>query len=92
VGSEDPRPACRIRPAMEIPMTPTPEQVADCMRVAQLGGNLDRLAAACLDQSSRYEGDGRQRLIDAAAALSWTGRLLAALDDGKAEEDAHAER
>jgi hypothetical protein len=70
--------------------TPTPEQVADCMRVAQLGGDLDRLATVCLDQASRYQGEGQQRLIDAASALSWTAQMLAGLDGQQTDGEAHA--
>jgi hypothetical protein len=71
-------------------MAPTPEQIADVLEVAAMGGDLDRLAAVCLDQADHYEGVGRQRLLDAAESLAWAGRLLAILDGPEAQE-AHAE-
>ena len=62
-------------------MTPSPEQIADAMAVAEMGGDLGRLAAVCLHQADLYQGDGRQRLLDSAEALGWTARLLEVLDD-----------
>jgi 2C-methyl-D-erythritol 2,4-cyclodiphosphate synthase len=65
-------------------MTPTPEAIVDALEVAALGGDLGRLAAVCLDQSSRYQDAERQRLLDAAAALSWANQILVALDTATA--------
>lgn len=65
-------------------MIPTPEAVADAMEVAKMGGDLPRLAAVCLDRADHHEGVGRQRLLDAAAALTWANQILVALDTAEA--------
>ena len=62
------------------PPAPTPESVADALGVAELGGDLGRLSQVCLARAEDAEGIGRQRLLDAGAALAWTARLIAALD------------
>jgi hypothetical protein len=77
---------------MEGSMAPTPEQIADCLKVAQLGGDLDRLAAVCLDQAGRYEGAGKQRLLDCAESLLWAAQLLEAVDGPRTVEEAGAAR
>jgi hypothetical protein len=68
-------------------MTPTPDQVVDAMMVAALGGDLNRLSWVCLHVADRHDEDslGRRRLQDAAAALEWTGRLLAILDASESD-------
>jgi hypothetical protein len=71
-------------------MAPSPEQVADVLEVAALGGDLDRLAAVCLDQAGRYEGAGRQRLLDAAEVLAWGAKLVAAMEASPGTETAGA--
>ncbi len=71
-------------------MAPSPEQIADALKVAEMGGDLPRLAAVCLDQAGRYEGEGRQRLLDAGAALTWASQLLDALDGQKTDGEARA--
>lgn len=62
------------------PSAPSPAAIADAMRVAELGGDVARLALVCEDQAKQHEGIGRQRLLDAAAAMRWTALLMAALD------------
>lgn len=59
---------------------PSPAAIADAMKVAELGGDLPRLAAVCRACAADTEGEGRQRLLDAAEALAWTAALVAALD------------
>jgi cobalamin biosynthesis protein CbiD len=70
---------------------PSLESVMDALKVAGMGGDLDRLAAACLDRADHHEGVGRERLLDAAAALNWANQILAAMRQ-EAAEDAHAGR
>lgn len=59
--------------------TPSPEAVADALEVAKLGGDLPRLAAVCIHQAALHDGEGRQRLLEGAAALRWAERLLTEL-------------
>jgi hypothetical protein len=66
---------------------PTPERIADCLMVAQMGGDLARLSLVCTHQAALHEGVGRQRLLDSAAALGWAARLLAALEAQEAQEE-----
>jgi hypothetical protein len=63
-------------------MTPTPDQVADAIVVATMGGDLGRLAEVCRHVADRHDEDslGRRRLQAAAEALDWAGQLLAVLD------------
>jgi hypothetical protein len=61
-------------------MAPTLESVMDALKVGELGGDLPRLAAVCLDRADHHEGVGRQRLLAAAAALSWANQILMTLD------------
>jgi hypothetical protein len=88
--ARSPRPA-RIQPAMEGSMAPTPEAVADALEVAAMGGDLGRLAEVCRARADAFEGDGRQRLLDAAAAMTWAAQLLEAVDGRDTAEKVHAE-
>jgi hypothetical protein len=71
-------------------MVPTPEAVADALAVAEMGGDLDRLAAVCRLQADHYEGDGRQRLLDAAEKLEWGAKVLAAMDGQQIDGETRA--
>jgi hypothetical protein len=68
--------------------TPTPDQVADALVVATLGGNLGRLAEVCRHVADRHEGIARHRLLDSAEVLGWTAQLLAVLGDPPTMEEA----
>lgn len=69
---------------------PTPAAIADALAVAGMGGDLPRLAEVCRARAGHFEGADRERLLEAAEALAWTGRLVAALDAEKPPEDCHA--
>jgi hypothetical protein len=70
--------------------TPTPEQIADSLRLVELGGDPRRLSQVCLAQADHYEGAGRERLLATAAALSWAAQLLEAVDGRETAENARA--
>ena len=72
-------------------MTPTLESVMDALKVAGMGGDLDRLSQVCLDRAADFDAAGRQRLLDAALAMSWASQILAAVRQ-ETVEDAHAGR
>ena len=77
--------------AQEVRMvTPTPEEVADALMVAELGGDLPRLALVCRHQAAAglYDAAGRQRLLDSAVSLEWGARILVELDRLRATERA----
>jgi hypothetical protein len=71
-------------------MAPTPEMIADAMEVAALGGDPRRLAEVCRIRADASDAAGRQRLLDAADAMEWAGRLLSILD-GDLGVGVHAE-
>jgi hypothetical protein len=73
-------------------MTPTPTSadIADSMRLAEMGANLPRLRAVCLHAADHHEGVARQRLLVAAESMRRAGEILAALDGPKTEEEVHA--
>jgi hypothetical protein len=68
--------------------TPSLESVMDALKVAGMGGDLDRLAAVCLDRAGQHEGIGRKRLLAAAESLAWGAKVMAAMR----QETAHAGR
>lgn len=61
------------------PAAPSPAAIADALTVAEMGGDLGRLSLCCEDQARHHQGEGRQRLLDAAAAMRWTAQLVEAL-------------
>jgi len=61
-------------------LTPTPEDIADVLKLVELGGDPGRLAEVCLHQARQYQGEAKRRLLKAAAALDWTAKMLAALN------------
>ena len=69
---------------------PTPEAVADALTVAEMGGDVGRLALVCEDQARHHQGEGRQRLLAAAASMRWTASLLALLDGPEPDGAGHA--
>jgi hypothetical protein len=74
-------------PDVEANMAPSPEQIADALKVAEMGGDLPRLAEVCRHQAELYQGDGRQRLLDAAEALAWGAKVLAAMETSQQTEE-----
>jgi hypothetical protein len=70
----------------------TPEEVADALMVAELGGDLPRLAEVCRHQAGAglYDAAGQQRLLAGAVSLEWGARILAELDRLRAAEKARA--
>lgn len=68
--------------------TPTPEEIADALMVAELGGDLTRLAAVCRHQAGLYDAADRRRLLDCAMGLEWGARVLVELDRLRAAETA----
>jgi hypothetical protein len=66
-----------VRPMMEPPMTPTSANIADSMRLAEMGGDLPRLREACLQVAARHEGVARERLLVTAESIRWASEILA---------------
>ena len=71
---------------------PSPEEIADALMVAELGGDLPRLALVCRHQAGAglYDAAGQRRLLDCAVGLEWGARVLVELGRLRATEAARA--
>jgi hypothetical protein len=65
---------------MTSPADPSPARIADCLKVAELGGDLGRLALVCTHQADRYQGEQQARLLATASAMRWAAALLEELE------------
>jgi hypothetical protein len=73
-------------------MAPTldPEAVVDALAVIEMGGDPHHLAAVCRARAVGLDDVGRQRLLDAAVALTWAAQLLGILDSPETPEGTNA--
>ena len=61
---------------------PTPQELGDALAVIAMGGDAQDLACACRISAGDFDGEGRRRLLRAAAALDAAAAIHTAMVAG----------